>query len=128
MGDWGWGGWRGRGAGPIFCGMPLPRPASPRMLLADLRAFAQQRSRVQWIAAFVAVLMPIVIIWGFIKDGNTNIAPGEQIIYAESWSAERSDAQIKIDQAKRQQDREAAMAERQRQFKELGRRFGMDED
>ena len=108
--------------------MALPRPASPRVLLSDLRAFAQQRSRVQWIAAFVAVLMPIIIIWGFIIDGNTNIAPGEQIIYAESWSAERSDAQIKIDQAKRQKQREAAMAERQRQFKELGRRFGMDED
>ena len=108
--------------------MAFPRPASPRALLADLRAFARERSRVQWIAAFVAVLMPIIIIWGFIKDGNTNIAPGEQIIYAESWSSDRSDAQIKIDQAKRQQEREAAMAERQRQFKELGRRFGMDED
>ena len=108
--------------------MALPRPASPRALFADLRAFAQQRSRVQWIAAFVAVLMPIVIIWGFIIDGKTNIAPGEQIIYAQSWSADRSDAQIKADQAKRQKEREAAMAERRRQFKELGRRFGMDED
>ena len=108
--------------------MALPRPASPRALLADLRAFAQQRSRVQWIAAAVAVMMPIVIIWAFIKDGNTNIAPGEQIIYAESWSADRSDAQIRIDQARRQKEREAAMAERQRQFKELGRRLGMDED
>ena len=108
--------------------MALPRPASPRILLADLRAFAQQRSRVQWIAAFVAVLMPFIIIWVFIKDGNTNIAPGEQIIYAESWSADRSDAQIRIDQAKRQKQREAAIAERQRQFRELGRRLGMDED
>lgn len=108
--------------------MALPRPASPRILLADLRAFARQRSRVQWIAAFAAMLMPIVIIWGFIKDGNTNIAPGEQIIYAESWSSDRSDDQIRIDQAKRQEEREAAMAERQRQFKELGRRFGMDEE
>lgn len=74
------------------------------------------------------MLMPIVIIWGFIKDGNTNIAPGEQIIYAESWSSDRSDDQIRIDQAKRQEEREAAMAERQRQLKELGRRFGMDEE
>jgi hypothetical protein len=108
--------------------MALPRPASPRALLADLRAFAQQRSRVQWIAALVAVLMPTVFVWGFIKDGNTNIAPGEQIIYAESWTADRSDDQIKVDQARRQKEREAAIAERQRQFKELGRRFGMDED
>jgi hypothetical protein len=108
--------------------MALPRPASPRALLADLRAFAQQRSRVQWIAALVAVMMPIVIIWTFIKDGNTNIAPGEQLIYVESWSADRSDAQIKIDQARRQKEREAGLAERQRQFKELERRLGMNDD
>lgn len=108
--------------------MALPRPASPRLLLADLRAFARQRSRVQWIAAIAAVMMPVVIIWTFIKDGNTNIAPGEQIIYVETWSADRTDSQIKADQAKRQKEREAATAERQRQFRELGRRFGMDED
>ena len=97
------------------------------MLLADLRAFAQQRSRVQWIAATVAVMMPIAIIWVFIIDGNTNIAPGEQIIFVESWSADRTDDQIKVDQAKRQVEREAAVAERQRQFKVLERRLGMND-
>lgn len=82
----------------------------------------------QWIAAFGAVMMPIVIIATFIKDGNTNIAPGEQLIYAESWTANRSDAQIRLDQGKRQKEREAAVAERQRQFKELGRKLGMNDD
>ncbi len=106
--------------------MPLPRPASPRVLLADLRAFAQERSPVQWIAAVVALAMPVIIVLGFIKDGKTNIAPGEQIIYAESWTSNRTDAQIKADQVKRQAEQEAIAAERQRQFKELERRFGMD--
>jgi len=89
--------------------------------------FAQQRSRVQWIAAVVAVLMPIVIVYGFVRDGRTNIAPGEQIIYASSWSAKRTDAEIKADQAKHQKQQEAIKAERQRQFKELERKFGMDD-
>ncbi len=120
-------GWRGRGAGPIFPAMALPRPASPRALIADLRAFARQRSRVQWIAALVAVLMPVVIIAGFIKDAKTNIAPGEQIIFVESWSGNRTDAEIKADQAKHLKEQEAQKAERQRQFKELERKFGMDD-
>ena len=107
--------------------MALPRPASPRALVADIRAFAQQRSRVQWIAALVAVLMPIIIVYGFVRDGKTNISPGEQIMFVDSWSANRTDAEIKADQIKRQRETEAQKAERQRQFKELERKFGMDD-
>ncbi len=106
--------------------MPLPRPASPRALIADIRAFTRERSGVQWGAALIAVAMPVVIILGFIKDGKTNIVPKEQIVFVHSWGANRTDAEIKADQAKREQQREAAAAERQRQFKKLEKRFGMD--
>jgi hypothetical protein len=106
--------------------MPLPRPASPRELIADLRAFARDRSGIQWGAALVAIAMPIIIVFGFIKDAKTNIVPKEQIVYVNSWDANRTDAQIKVDQAKREEQRQAAQAERQRQFKELERKFGMD--
>jgi hypothetical protein len=47
-------------------------------------------------------------------------------VFVESWSANRTDAEIKVDQAKRQEQREAATAERQRQFKKLEQRLGMD--
>ena len=113
---------------PYLRAMPLPRPSSPRALIADLRAFARDRSGVQWGAAAVAVAMPIVIVFGFIKDAKTNITPKEQIVYVGSWSANRTDDEIKADQAKREKQREAAAAERQRQFKALERRFGMDDD
>jgi diaminohydroxyphosphoribosylaminopyrimidine deaminase / 5-amino-6-(5-phosphoribosylamino)uracil reductase len=66
--------------------MPLPRPSSPRVLWRDLRAFARERPKHQWIAATAAVVMPLVIIFGFYKDAQTNILPGEQIVYAESWT------------------------------------------
>ena len=108
--------------------MPLPRPASPRVLIADLRAFTRERSRHQWIAAFFAVVMPIVIIVGFITDSKTNTAPGEQIVYVKSWSSNRTDAEILAEQKVNEARRKAAAAERQRQFKELERKFGMDED
>lgn len=105
--------------------MPLPRPASPRALWADARDFFRQRSRHQLIAAAAAILMPIVIIVGFYYDGQTNILPGEQLIYAESWPANRTDAEIIAQQKIDQERREAAQAERQRQFQRLERRLGM---
>ena len=107
--------------------MPLPRPSSPRVLWADLRAFARQRTHHQWIAAFFAVVMPVVIVIGFYYDAQTNILPGEQIIYAESWPTNRTDeeiiAQQKIDQARKEQAQKA----RQEQFKRLEKRLGMDD-
>ncbi len=105
--------------------MPLPRPASPRVLWADLRAFARERSRHQWVAALFAIAMPIVIVVGFIVDARTNIAPGEQLIYVDSWSANRTDAEIKAAQARREEERQAIAAERQRQFKELEEKLGI---
>ena len=107
--------------------MPLPRPASPRVLLQDIRSFARERSAVQWIAACVAILMPVIIIIGFITDGKTNTVPGEQLIYVDSWGANRTDAEIAAEQVKREAEREAAAAARQESFKKLEKRFGMDE-
>lgn len=106
--------------------MALPRPASPKALIADLRAFLQQRSRHQVVAAVLAIAMPIIIVIGFIVDSRTNIDPGEQLIYAESWRADRSDAEIIARQKTDQAAKDARIAERQRQFKEIERKFGME--
>jgi hypothetical protein len=97
----------------------FPRPASPRALLEDVRLFARQRSRVQWFGAAIAVIMPLVIVAGFYHDASHGIAPGPQLIYAESWPAARTDAEIKADQKRHQARREAAQKERQRQFQKL---------
>ena len=105
--------------------MSLPRPSSPRALIADFRAFARERSRHQWIAAILAVVMPIVIVIAFYTDAKTNIAPGEQVIYVDSWSAKRTDAEIVAAQKEREDAERAQAAERQRQFKELEKRFGV---
>ena len=105
--------------------MPLPRPASPRALWADLRAFARQRSRVQWIAALFAIVMPVVIVVGFYYDAQTNILPGEQIIYVENWPANRTDAEIKAQQKIDQAEKEKAQRARQEQFKRLEERLGI---
>ena len=105
--------------------MPLPRPASPRALWADLRAFTKQRSRAQWVAAFFAIVMPVVIVVGFYYDAQTNILPGEQIVYVENWPANRTDAEIKAQQKIDQAEKEKAQKARQERFKRLEDRLGI---
>ena len=103
--------------------MPLPRPASPRALWADLRAFAGERRPHQWIAAALAVAMPIAIVIIFAIDGRTNIAPGAQIIYVENWRADRTDAEIIAEQKVDSARRKAAMEERQRQWQKIDKKL-----
>lgn len=99
--------------------MPFPRPAKPAVFMADLRAFIADRSRHQIVAAVVAIMMPMIFVFGFIIDSNTNTLPGEQVVYVESWSANRTDAEIVAEQKKRQAEKEALQKERQRQFQKL---------
>ena len=97
----------------------FPRPAAPKALWADIRAFTAERSRYQWAGMAVALIMPTLLIATFFHDSAHGVAPGPQVIYAQSWPANRTDAQIKADQKRDQAQREAAMKERQRQFRKL---------
>jgi len=103
--------------------MSLPRPSSPAAAWRDLRAFLASRDRSQIFFAILAIAMPLLIVLGFAIDAN--IKPQPQIIYVESWPANRSEAEILADQKKDQAKREAARRERQRQFQELEKRLGM---
>jgi hypothetical protein len=105
--------------------MPLPRPVSPRAAWRDLRDFLSQRSKHQWIAAFLAIAIPAGTLWVFVLDSRTNLEPGPRVTYVDSWSANLSDAEIKARQKATQEQRDAADAERRRRWKELGDRLGM---
>ena len=103
----------------------FPRPSSPRVAFADLRAFLRQRSREQVIAASLAFLVTAIIVIEFLVDAKINTAPPPQIVYVESWSENRTDAEIVADQKKDQAAKDAAMKERQRQFQKLENQLGM---
>ena len=104
--------------------MPLPRPSSPAAVWSDLRAFARERSKHQWIAATAAIVMPALFIFGFWLDGRTNLGPKEQVIYAQSWSAARTDDEIKAQQTIDKAANDKRQAERQRYYKDLQERLG----
>jgi len=99
--------------------MPLPRPASPRALWADLREFWRTRPRHQWAAAALALLIPAGIVTAFFIDSRTNILPPEQGMYINSWPVTRTDAEIVAKQKADQITRDAARRERQRQFQKI---------
>ena len=85
----------------------------------------RQRSREQVIAASLALLVTGIIIIEFIIDAKINTAPPPQIIYADLYSSNRTDAEIVADQKKDQAAKEAAQKERQRQFQKLENQLGM---
>ena len=99
--------------------MALPRPARPSVALADLRAFLRERPRHQWFAGTLAVLIPLVIIAGFTVDASFHAQPRPDLVYINSWPADRSDAEIRASQQAAIERERAIQAERQRQFQRL---------
>jgi hypothetical protein len=104
----------------------FPRPVSPRAALADFVAFTRQRSREQLIGAALALLSTMIMVVIFFADSKVNTATPPQIVYVEQWSANRTDAEIIAEQKTHQAQREAALKERQRQFKKLGKQLGIE--
>jgi hypothetical protein len=105
---------------PVF-----PRPSSPKAAFEDLRNFVRHRSKDQWVGLVAAIAVTVAIIVIFILDSDINTTPGPQVIYVESYSANRSDAEIVADQKKDQAAREAAAREKQRQFQKLEKQLGI---
>ena len=104
----------------------FPRPVSPRAAFADLRAFLSHTSREQRIGAMLAVLATSIIVIEFFVDSKINTAPPPVVVYANSWSANRTDEEIIADQKKDQAEREAYAKEKQRQFQELENKLGIE--
>lgn len=104
----------------------LPPIFGPRAALRDLAAFLRQRSREQVLAAILAVLITILIVVLFLVDAYVNTAPPPTVVYVESYDSNRTDAEIKADQKKDQARRDALKKEKQRQFQELEKRFGIE--
>lgn len=114
------------GDGAHYLGaMPFPRPAGPRVLWADLRAFAAQRSHYQWVSLALALFMPVALLWLFVMD-SAQLKPRPRITYVESWSAARSDGEIRKAQADRERERQARVEETRRRWKQLGDRTGVN--
>ena len=99
--------------------MPLPRPASPRVLIQDIRAFWNAKPRGHWVAALLAGTMTTGIVLAFYIDSQSLAEPREQIIFLDSWPSNRTDEQIRTQQKADLEARVRAEAEHRRQLQRL---------
>ena len=99
--------------------MPLPRPATPRALIEDLRNFWSGRPRGHWIAALLAAVMTTGIVIAFLIDSQSMGETRETVMFIDSWPATRTDAEIRAKQQADMQERNRAEAEHRRQLQWL---------
>jgi hypothetical protein len=97
----------------------------PRAWRDVRRFFATRKPHELWFLV-LAMVVTMAILLGFAHDSNIKRPYHEEIIYVESWPANRSEAEIlaqqKIDAAKKAREQaaiEKAQKERQAQFQRL---------
>jgi hypothetical protein len=119
--------WPLGGQKPIFTGVSYLSRFSPARAYRDLRLFFSYRQPHELIFLLLAMLFTGVLIAGFYYDSKME-KPYErpEIMYFESWPEDRTDAQIKAQQAidKVKQDKQLALLkqkqeERKAEFKRL---------
>lgn len=104
----------------------FPRPAAPQALWADIKAYAADQTRFKLAGLAFAVGMTSLMITLFVLDAKTNILPtGPQIVFAEDFSASRTDDDIRRDQKIDADKRHAMQKAKQAQFKRLADTLGI---
>lgn len=99
---------------------------SPFRAVRDLRLFLHQRQKHELIFLFVSVVMTSLLLIGFWKDSRVEKVYRPEIVYVEQWRLDRTDAEIRAQQAidgpikqKKIDEMNKALAERQAAFKRL---------
>lgn len=122
---------------PGFPPTPRPLPSRPKRIAfpqpafkgaaSDLKTMFWGMDRRRWLFLILAFAMTFAILFGFLIDSDLRkLGPGEQLIYVESWSANRTDVEIKAQQRREQAVRKRVQEERQRQFQKLGNSLGVE--
>lgn len=97
------------------------RPARPKALIEDVkRVWRSSTSRYKLVFGAAALGVTSIIMTGFVLESRWGVLPERpQLIYAEDFPANRTDAQIKQDQWADARERRAAAEERRREWKKI---------
>ena len=104
----------------------FPRPSTPTAAVRDLVAVMRHSSREQRIGAALALLATGIIVVEFLIDSKFGAMPTPTPTYVQLYASNRTDADIIADQKKDQAQKAAIEKEKQRQYKELEKRFGIE--
>jgi len=103
----------------------FPRPSRPSAVWADLKAFLKQQERPKFLILALSICIPLLIVAGFYHDAAMD-QPKAQIVYAQSWPATRTDAEIVKQNVEDQKKLDAKRLETQRQYQRLADKLGID--
>lgn len=125
-----------KGRGLAYLGpMAMPRPSRPSVVWADFKAFVRQPGSHKFLFAALAIIMPVVALAIFMLSPVTAPYKPPDVIFAEQWPANRSEAEVRkqlaIDAPKEREQRRLeaeAIAEHKRQLRKLADALGMDVD
>jgi hypothetical protein len=115
--------------------MALPRPSRPSVVWSEFKAVLTQQGSHKLLFAGLALLIPAVVLLIFILSPIKADYRGPDIIFAESWPANRSEADIirqqAIDAPKEREQRRLeaeAIAEHKRQLRKVADALGIEVD
>ena len=105
----------------------LPPTSSPLTAIRDFAAvFRGEGARQRILGLTLSVLITIIILILFFVDSKINTAPPPRVVYVETYTADRTDADIIASQKRDQAKREADAKEHQRQMQALQKRLGIE--
>lgn len=96
--------------------------------LADFWAYVREPRPHRWTVWGVAIALPIVIFYGFSKYLIPYEKPKPQIIYFESWTTKRSEADVRADWVARARETTRENAKRRAEFQRFADSLGIAYD
>ncbi len=103
----------------------FPRPARPRALVADIKAFFRQQERHKIVFALLSIMMPAIIVTGFYVDSKRDKRP-IQIVYVQNFNGNRTDAEIMKQNIADQKILDARREARRAEYRRLADKLGID--
>lgn len=103
----------------------FPRPVGPKSAMADILAYLAGPLPHKWPLLGVSIALTGVMVWALFEDSKKPPAPRE-IIYIQSWMADRKDSDILLQQKKDLARYEAALEREQRKFQTVADQFGLE--
>ena len=96
--------------------------------VADFWAYIREPRPHRWASWGLAVVLPLVIFYGFSEHLIPYEKPKRSIIYFDSWTQNRSAEQIRADWVERAKEATRANAKRRAEFQRLADGLGVDYD
>lgn len=96
--------------------------------LSDFWAYIREPRPHRWASWGLAIVLPLVIFYGFSEHLIPYDKPKRSIIYFDSWTQDRSAAEIRADWIERAKEATRANAKRRAEFQRLADGLGVDYD